>query len=86
MASNPSTGRVYNKGVFYNKRVNFYVFRTIIFNLLCNKTGRSSDSLFNALTTGLPESPSHYKEDKTVVGDRRSSAGRLFIDLNTMFD
>lgn len=77
---------MYNKGVFFNKRVNFFVFRSLVFNLLCNKTGLGSDDLFKAFTTGIPKQPSSFKEDKAVGADRRTSAGRLFIDLNTMFD
>lgn len=87
VAANPTTGRVYNNGVFYNKRVDFFVFRSVVFNLLCNKTGRDANDLFVSLTAGLPLAPSTFtRDDNRVRGDRRSSAGRLFIDLNTLFD
>ena len=55
LASNKSTGREYNQGIFYNKRLNFFVFRTIVFTTLATRTGYSSDELFVKLTSGLPE-------------------------------
>jgi hypothetical protein len=84
LAANKTTGREYNEGVFYNKRINFFVFRTILFNILGNKTGLSMDELFMKLTSDLPEKPTSFKEEN-IQGDRRSSAARLFVDLNEMF-
>lgn len=85
MAINPSTGKEYNEGVFFNKRINFFVFRTILIPNLSNKVDLTTKELFDHLTA-MPEKPSKFKEkDLEERTARRESAGRLFIDLNTLF-